>query len=102
MLVSDKWNPRLWLREWLNAPSRNDREQSERIRAGMRKVFADWHAERITATAGAQEVAETVRSTIQSGIRDSLATDRTSAHPALLRHAPVVQGPPEEALGSPR
>lgn len=44
--LSDKWNPRLWLREWLNAPSRFEREQAERVKAGMRKVMQDWHAER--------------------------------------------------------
>ncbi|HEL5572168.1 hypothetical protein [Stenotrophomonas maltophilia] len=44
--LSDKWNPRLWLREWLNAPSRNEREQAERIKAGMREATRLWHAER--------------------------------------------------------
>lgn len=44
--LSDKLNPRLWLRDWLNAPSRKEREQGERIKAGMRKVMQDWHAKR--------------------------------------------------------
>lgn len=100
--LSDKWNPRLWLREWLNAPSRNEREQSERIKAGMREATRLWHAERNTAAASDQGVAETLRSAIESGVRASLEIDRTSAHPASLGHAPVVPGSLGAAPGSPR
>lgn len=95
--LSDKWNPRLWLREWLNAPSRNEREQSERIKAGMREAARLWHAERNAAPAIGQSVADTLRSALQSGVRVSLATGKTSAHPASLGHGPVAPGPLEEA-----
>lgn len=27
--MNDKWNPRLWLRHWLNAPSRAERRAEE-------------------------------------------------------------------------
>lgn len=100
--LSDKWNPRLWLREWLNAPSRNEREQSERIKAGMRETTRLWHAERTTKKGSGQSLVETLRSAIESEVRSSLATGRTSAHPTEFGHAPVVPDRLEEAPGSPR
>ncbi|HGM7334246.1 TPA: hypothetical protein ACKQCJ_000543 [Stenotrophomonas maltophilia] len=29
--MNDKWNPRLWLREWLNKPSPSERKKERRI-----------------------------------------------------------------------
>lgn len=42
--LSDKWNPRIWLREWLNAPSASQREQSSRIQAGIDEALRKWDA----------------------------------------------------------
>ena len=44
MLVSDKWNPRLWLRAWLLAPSKTEAVQAARIRAGVEAACAAWQS----------------------------------------------------------
>jgi len=42
--LSDKWNPRLWLRDWLAKPSKNELLQAARTQAGMRAAIKAWHA----------------------------------------------------------
>jgi hypothetical protein len=39
--LSDKWNPRLWIRNWLTAPSRKELEQqATRRQASKQRVSA--------------------------------------------------------------
>lgn len=44
MRVPDKWNPRLWLRAWLLAPSKTEAAQAARIRAGVEAACAAWES----------------------------------------------------------
>lgn len=42
--LPDKWNPRLWLRSWLTAPSWTEREQAAAAKARSEKVMAEFRA----------------------------------------------------------
>ncbi len=39
MLVSDKWNPRLWLRDWMNQPSRSEAEERRVAEAAAQQML---------------------------------------------------------------
>lgn len=38
-VLSDKWNPRLWLREWLNAPSQAEVVERNAAEAAAKDFF---------------------------------------------------------------
>ncbi|QIO87702.1 hypothetical protein G9274_001387 [Stenotrophomonas rhizophila] len=38
-VLSDKWNPRLWLREWLNRPSLAELEERRTAEAAAAQMF---------------------------------------------------------------
>lgn len=42
--LPDKWNPRLWLREWLNNPSQNELKDRAAAEAEARKFFSEMEA----------------------------------------------------------
>lgn len=44
--LPDKWNPRLWVRDWLTAPSKNEAKQAARIQVGIRAAMRSWHAKK--------------------------------------------------------
>jgi hypothetical protein len=44
--MNDKWNPRLWLREWLNKPSRTERQERRIDTATAARMRESVHQER--------------------------------------------------------
>lgn len=38
-MLPDRWNPRLWLRDWLNAPSHGERA----FKAAFREALSEFH-----------------------------------------------------------
>lgn len=51
MRVSDKWNPRLWLRDWLNQPSLAELEEREVAQVAGRRMVAALATERTAMAA---------------------------------------------------
>lgn len=53
--LPDKWNPRLWLRDWLTAQSKSELAQEARTRAGIRAATSAWHAKQDAIDASRRE-----------------------------------------------
>ncbi|WP_295566192.1 hypothetical protein [uncultured Stenotrophomonas sp.] len=49
--MNDKWNPRLWLRDWLNKASKTEVSDRERFQADL----ADFHDGDASASAAARK-----------------------------------------------
>jgi hypothetical protein len=57
MPVSDKFNPRLWLRDWLNLPSLGELKEREAAQAAARQMFAALESEQRTMAANGAAMA---------------------------------------------
>lgn len=62
--LSDRWNFRMWLRDWLNAPSRAERERSASAKAKSDAAWAAFCAENDEVKA--RRVAENARLSTES------------------------------------
>lgn len=80
MLVSDKWNPRLWLRDWLNKPSIGELQDRKTAAAASAQMFLT--LEREARIAGDRALSNCLRSALNAPAitsrADSEATESNS------------------------
>lgn len=86
MLVSDKWNPRLWLRDWLNDPSAAEKAKRRATEvAPARLILAEERMARANCTS---DVASALRLSCLQDVprehRKPATTDRPNAAVAVL------------------
>lgn len=44
-MLPDRWNPRLWVRDWLSAPSRAERERWEAAKVNSDVAWSEFRAD---------------------------------------------------------
>ncbi len=81
--LSDKWNPRLWLRDWLNQPShteRSERAEGERVSREFFEELSKASLEKATRPGGLiSEAIKAAAPPTMSGPVNLLAQARPSA-----------------------
>jgi hypothetical protein len=56
--LSDKWNPRLWLRDWLNKPSQAELKERRAAEAAAAQMLLN--LERVTRRSNDERVAKAI------------------------------------------
>lgn len=98
MLVSDKWNPRLWLRDWLNQPSLAELEEREVAQAVGRQMVAALATERTTMAATDAAMANGIEGLQKSTfLADRFRVSRLSESPGT----PSNELPPQRQSPAP-
>lgn len=62
--LPDKWNLRIWLRDWLTAPSAAEAQQSARLDAAFKAGVGRWRSEMDAKSSTRESTAEQTASTV--------------------------------------
>ncbi len=99
--LSDKWNPRLWLRDWLIRPSNREALIAARTNAGIRAAIKAWHSEQSEKKQSPEAMSRVVGSAVGDCVKSALETGNPSDRRSLAPHFPSARGLEGVGPGSP-
>ena len=83
MRVSDKWNPRLWLRDWLNSPSISEQGERSAAEAAAAQMFIALERDARTKCTDALAAQLSLLQVVPTEHRKQVTTDRQAPSATL-------------------